>query len=458
MATSSTLASVKQALLDKQEELISSATSLQDLSYITKAIADSEKIVSDDTPTAVIDPNAPYGVMIDTVTGESHTVGHNILTVHSQMRRCVCNGNPAHGGQVMYYLNKDDSTKKEDGTPAEIYGENGYQVLVEIPRFYTKRYGIGAYQYSIIATEPFEGSKTHTLFKRDGWTDSGNGTDEEHEVAYDYKSAFEMSRFDNALGAFVDGINSSDTTGDVDLVNDSLKSVAGKKPWVGLTRAENRTLIENGGGKQFNYWQWDALCLLALIEFKTHNWQEFAEGYTEESSFNYDANVVYTGITVSLGNKSGSITGKASDNGGTDTTNQVISMSYRGIENFFGHLWQFVDGVNISNWKPYLIKTVDLTFTDDTFTGDYLQARDSESQLIVMPNANGYQSQVYNGTMLPKSIYGSSAGVIGDYYYQSLNNRVFRSGSNLYGGRQAGAESVGANSASSDSSVDICGR
>lgn len=453
-----TLASVKQAVLNKQEELINSTTSLQELAYITKAIADSEKIVTPDTPTAVIDPNAPYGVMIDTVTGESHTIGHNILTVHSQMRRCICAGNPAHGGQVMYYLDKDDSTKKEDGSSAEIYGENGYQVLVEIPRFYTKRYGIGAYQYSIIATQPFEGSETHQLFKRTGWTDTGNGTDEEHEVAYDYKSAFEMSRFDNALGAFVDGINSSDTTADVDLVNDSLKSVAGKKPWVGLTRAENRTLIENGGGKQFNYYQWDALCLLALIEFKTHNWQEFIEGYTEETGFNYDANVVHAGITVSLGNKSGSITGKASDNGGADTTNQIISMSYRGIENIFGHLWQWVDGVNITNWKPYLIKTVDLAFTDDTFAGDYLQARDSENQLITMPNANGYQSQVYNGTMLPKAIYGSSDGLIGDYYFQSSGNRLMHSGSSLSDGRRAGAESVSVNYASSNSRTSICGR
>ena len=168
--------------------------------------------------------------------------------------------------------------------------------------------------------------------------------------------------------------------------------------------------------------------------------------------------MVSTGITLSLGNNSGSITGVASDNGGVDTTVRVISMSYRGIENLFGHLWQFVDGVNINNQKPYIIDTVDSTFIDSTFTGNYIQARDSDNNLVQMPSTSGYQSQVYNGTFLPKSVYGSSDGIIGDYYYQSSGDRVFRSGGYLADGRRAGAEFVNVADAPSLSTVVLCSR
>jgi hypothetical protein len=64
------------------------------------------------------------------VNGESRV----ITSIHEGMRRCILNDS----GKVVYYLDENDSTKKADGTSANIDGTDG-QVMVEIPKFYTRR-------------------------------------------------------------------------------------------------------------------------------------------------------------------------------------------------------------------------------------------------------------------------------------------------------------------------------
>lgn len=53
---------------------------------------------------------------------------HRLLPIQSRMRRCLLLDN----GKVNYYLHRDDSTKKEDGSNANLSGVDG-QVMVEIP-------------------------------------------------------------------------------------------------------------------------------------------------------------------------------------------------------------------------------------------------------------------------------------------------------------------------------------
>ena len=58
---------------------------------------------------------------------------HASLPIQSKMRRCVLNDD----GTVVYYLDANDSTKKENGEPANLDGTDG-QVMVEIPAHYRK--------------------------------------------------------------------------------------------------------------------------------------------------------------------------------------------------------------------------------------------------------------------------------------------------------------------------------
>ena len=453
-----TKAEVRQALLDKQKELIASATNLKDIAYITKAIADTQKII-DSSGLAVLDLNTPYGVMYDPDTEEYFQLGHGVPVIQQRMKRVVCTGNPNFGGTVYKYLDAKDSTKYTDGTSAvaDVNGSTGKQVYVEVPKYYTKKYAIGSQQFKLMSLLPFDGATTDILFRKTGWSDTGDGTDVLHEMSHSYFSAFENVQYDASANAFVDGTGVAPT---LDLVADKLMSVSGYKPCTVITRAQARTLIANGGGKQFNIHQWSALLDLFEVEFLTKNSQSVLSGYTEKTTgATYLGNVVRTGLTLSLGNETGTITGKPSDFGGTDTGTFVIANSYRGIENPFGHLWQFVDGININNGIPYLINTVDLPFADNIGTGDYTQAKDSDGNFIVLPTiSDKYIARQHNGTNFPNLLYGNTITNCGDNYWYATGWRVLLSGADLTGGSLAGLSAWNGSVASSSSNWYICGR
>lgn len=447
---------IEQEFLDAFSSNMSNPENMDRLGVGYKAFKDAQRAVSLDGDLKVFNPNSPYGVMWDSSTDKIYTVGHSIPVIQEQMKRCVCNGNPAHGGKVMYYLDSEDSSKKEDGSDAtsDINGSSGYQVFVEIPKFYQKRVTVGSQMSFEIALLPFEGCETHPIFRRHGWSNTGDGTDAVNEVSFDYVSAFEGCLYDASNSTFVDGNGSSDNTANLDLANDKLRSVVGFKPYTGITRSEARTLIANGGGKLLNFHQIDMIKLLYITEYKTFNSQSAIGGYTEfTSGASYDAGVVETGATISLGNKTGSITSTASSHGATNTATRVIANSYRGIENFFGHLWDLVDGMNVQNNKPYIIKTVDRPFQDDLFSGDYVGLTD-----LVMPSINGWQSTLHNVGFLPKSIGANSQSKVTDYYWQSTGNRLPIHGGTLYNGSRAGVFTLSCDWDSGSSGWAVCGR
>lgn len=79
-----------------------------------------------------------YGVEWDstvadpTLTRIGNLTLHKSLPIQSRLKGCVANG-----GTINYYLNPDDWSKKEDGTPSVLDGTDG-TVRVEVPRFWGK--------------------------------------------------------------------------------------------------------------------------------------------------------------------------------------------------------------------------------------------------------------------------------------------------------------------------------
>jgi len=150
------------------------------------------------------------------------------------------------------------------------------------------------------------------------------------------------------------------TTGDV------LGSISGKAPMTYGTRAEFRAAAKNRGTgwRQLDFDLASAIQLLYLVEYADWNSQSMiGNGLTDWSSawpaWNDYNPINFTGLTNALGNATGNLS-----NG-----NGVVGsyMSYRGIENFFGHLWKWVDGININDRVPYVSNT-DTDFADDTTT------------------------------------------------------------------------------------------
>jgi len=251
----------------------------------------------------------------------------------------------------------------------------------------------------------------------------------------------------------------TDTTGDV------LSSVSGVCPITGGsangTRAHFRTWAENrGGGKAANdaaSFQWSqefgdaraALQLLYLTEYASY-YSQSVLGYGIAAVAGWDAYNDYNPI-AKTGN--GNAVGNASGNTATDaiTTGagaQTVYLKYRGIENFYGHLWKFTDGFKVNNNIPYLCNNF-ANFSDAESTSNYTNPTDINGAAITMHNHNGYQGtlELTGRGFFPASLTGGSASAkITDYYYQAAGWRVVSSGGDVSVAASAGAFCLNASS------------
>lgn len=194
---------------------------------------------------------------------------------------------------------------------------NTDDVMVEIPKFYFRRYAQNGYEYIQIADKAKEGFAVHSLFKY---------SDEEHDKVY--LAAYETSN---------DGKSSkSECTATVDKTRSNFRSAAKSK---------------GNGWSLMDIAALSAVQMLYLVEFASNDSQKtIGRGYVD-------------------GNKA------ACRTGGADTTlnltgipvgpNGKVSVVYRGIENLWGNLNEWVDGVNLDEGKTYTC-TDPNNYADDT--------------------------------------------------------------------------------------------
>jgi hypothetical protein len=196
-----------------------------------------------------------------------------------------------------------------------------------------------------------------------------------------------------------------------------------------LTRSNARKLANNRGAR----WQQQhnnsvaAIQMMMLIEIGDYKSQErVGQGVvslTDDGSTNM---AIATGDTSALGNGSGWV-----------LNNGQRSVRYGGIENFWGNIWKWVDGVNVTDSSIFASRK-NSGFVDDIFTGDYQYIGEP------MASASGYVSNLVvnttnNYTSFPKQTTGSSSTKIGDYLYRSTGVRVALFGGRWNGGAVAGA-------------------
>jgi hypothetical protein len=201
------------------------------------------------------------------------------------------------------------------------------------------------------------------------------------------------------------------STGDV------LGSVSGKAPMNYGTRAEFRVAASNRGTgwRQQDFDLVSGIQLLYLVEYGDWNSQSMiGDGLTDwAAAWPAWSN---TNPIEKAGNSNSDGNASANTSGGDGAVGSY--MSYRGIENFFGHLWKWVDGCNINGNVPYVCNT-DTDFADDTAT-NYTALG------VTLAAANNYVvtlEQIERG-FLAASVGGSSSTYITDYYYQYPGWRV----------------------------------
>jgi hypothetical protein len=242
--------------------------------------------------------------------------------------------NPNITGDVINAMFEDGSTMAWS-----TYESNGYNCMVEIPKFYYKKVGFNESTTDFtnghawyISDSPKTGFVLHPAFMRcinKLCTDSSGIA---VEVNYRYAPAF--------LG-WKDG-------------NGKLRSLPFKTPTVSITIGASRTsstLNGNGWGiLDFNLLF--AIQLLYLVEYGTYNSQTaIGRGYVDGNSAS-----IATGGTLSKGNNSyGETTGK-------------LQMSYRGIEDLWGNCYRWIDGFFCSSTRNMLIGNKGFNDTGSGYT------------------------------------------------------------------------------------------
>ena len=217
-----------------------------------------------------------------------------------------------------------------------------------------------------------------------------------------------------------------------------LKSISGVTPTISQTRATFRTqAMANGAGWHQTDWNLlNAVQILALIEFNDFKIPEYI-GLGNSEGADYG---IVTGGTNILGNFSSSYS-------------ENTYMSYRGIENWYGDIWEFIDGINIQAPRLVYLNENYTTFTDDTYTGDYV------STGITVPASTGsYISKMNNlsNGFLPLSVSNSSSSTfVGDAFYADEDGTIALFGGNAGNGLLDGPFCLSLGTVSSNSYVRI---
>ncbi len=374
--------------------------------------------------------------------------GNSLLPIQALMKRCIIND----AGVVQYYLDATDSTQKEGGGASDLTGGDG-QVMVEIPAFYYRyNYGGNTHTWEISQTA-LSGFSLHPAFIKNG----GN-------VSYRYIAVYEGSMYDAGTTAMI-----PDADIEVNVViaaGDLLCSISGEYPKTSQTRDDFRTLADQRGvgWRQQDYDLISAIQLLYLVEYADFNSQSmigngrtmFTTGAWEAANQGNGKYIGECGYSNSDGNATNatdraSAVSIAAINTSTNAAYHDY-MSYRGIENFFGNVWKWADGININDNVPY-VSNDDTDFADDTAT-DYTALG------ITLINADEWQNTLeqQDRGFLPVSVGASSSTKITDYYYQAAGWRVFAFCSHASLALAAGAFSMSANGASSYIGVNVSGR
>lgn len=387
--------------------------------------------------------NLAWNASTDAYT--ANTTPSKVTKIHEGMKRCLLKAD----GSVNYYLNPSDSTEKIDGTAATLDGTDGY-VMVEVPKFYFRYVLNGSTHNWEISDVPQAGFQLHPAFYKDGKI-----------VDYRYIGAYDACYLDDTDSTYKSGLNLDDMTSSIDTGADKIASVSGIYPLVGVTRDECRSLAENNGAgwRAVDFWLISAVQMLYVVEFGSFYSQNITGAgntngsYLSSSSNQSDSPHTIAGASNGLGNGSTNTTTGA----GVSAKPGTSYMSYRGIENFYGNCWNWVDGVNIGVGANYNVHVSNVTtdFADNTSTNYDLIGQ--------CATANGYVQNIYAGDVpaafIPNDTTGASSSTyLTDQFFINTGNRVARFGGAANDGAVAGAFCWSWNGASSTAARNVGAR
>ena len=298
-----------------------------------------------------------YGVQWDTTksTPDCTRIGnpelHRTLPIQESLKGCIFKD-----GEVKYYLDPTDWTKKADGSGNALLDGTDGDVMVHHMRFYGYSEADGDLRRVWIST-----------FKiSDDWQEIPEGVVSAYRLTTDASDSSKVlgRSVINTTTAFRGGGNR--TAYDAYLDTDPFRSDLGK-PRTNISRRTFRTYVRNNNLELLDYetYKW-VFFWLPVIEYSTFDMQRafnaslttgglhqggLGPGVTNVNwngweSYNGNYPIVPCGYTNEFGNQSGvkDYTFPIID-GTTDPATSIQVNRYRGIEQPFGDVWTNLDGV-----------------------------------------------------------------------------------------------------------------
>ena len=365
-----------------------------------------------------------YGVQFDTsISSPSCTrVGnvalHKTLPIQSRMRGCLLDDD----GQVVEYLDPRDWTGQvRDGSRG--------QVMVEIPMHYRK----------------FETNGTKRVVRLSEYPISGY-----HQVPQMYVSAYEAS-IERSTGKLCSVVNDgADYRGGSNNANydGTYRSFLGRPvTLINRTAFLSAARKRKSGSSEWNCYLYQvhkALFWLFTVEYATldsqaaYNSELTSEGFrqgglgagvsdwsgSDWSNFNGYYPFVPCGHTDTLGNSTGVVAYTAYNADGSELKTSNVPR-YRGVENPFGHIWKWTDGINVrvspteANGGDNLSKVFvceDPSKLNDTNYNGYKHVGNEA-------RTEGYVKEIIfgeEGEIMPSLVGGGSTQFFCDYHYTNI--------------------------------------
>ena len=288
--------------------------------------------------------------------------------------------------------------------------------LVKIPKFWYQRKQVvensKTMEYIRIADQPVEGFKLHPAFNHVGFEDA--------DCIY--------------VGAYKTSSNN--------------KSATGQTPTVNATRATFRSNAKKGTGWSIiDISTLSAIQMLILVEFASNNVQSLIGQGASKTGGN---SAVKTGQTDSVINLTGSL---ARDN----TAKQVV---WRGIEDLWGNVWEWVDGVN---WNDgiYSICNNPSAYADNVNSSSNASYSELKSTGVTNWSSSyitqeSYEEGEFDWVMLPTAATsGNATTYFCDACWSSTGQRVFAHGGAWGNGADCGLFTASLSNASSDAGAGL---
>lgn len=399
-----------------------------------------------------------------TPTRSGNMIMHKTLPIQSLMRRCMLQDD----GTVYGYIDPSDYTKYTNGNTVDYSGAHG-QYCVEIPEYWydgtvetgtVTTFGINVYPVPVTGAK--YSPKTYVSAVEASSNDSSSDTTKKlfsicmAEIPYDGNgdvNAADVTTYLTGAENYLGGNRNTSYNG--------IKSLLGR-PATNLTRAAFRTrAAARGTGWSQQYWNaymsWVRLYVVEYCSFNSqasYSASKTSDGYMQGglgngvstvsgddwNTFNSYNPFIPCGVTKRLGNNTGVVNYKFAAGEFSSSAITVQVPSYRGIENPFGHIWKWTDGINIyvdettSKGSIYTCNDI-ASFADDTSIGYTLRTSNTVK-------GEGYiKTQLVdeNADFIPLTGGGSESSYLYDYYW--MNNtgwRVCRSGGNAANGARCG--------------------